>query len=128
MTIPVPPGFKHLHTTRQGTHWFIRSNGPHMEPDYLMVQDNEALLERNAAMANHNDGWSVDGRSKTDKLMRRVASVPWSIITDWRENLGVDYFSQDPDQQKAVNRLLDDADWRKLRTAHFTIGRQGNWV
>lgn len=106
--------------------WFMRSNGPFQDPDYLQVQDTEALLDRNQAMANHNDGWSVEGKSKGDKLLRRVASVPWTVITDWKENKGVDYFN--PDHQDAVNRLLDDSDWSRLRTAHFRIGKQGMWV
>lgn len=125
MSYSPPAGFKYLHTTRMGTMWFIRDNGPYLEPDYLQVQDTEAVLERNQAMANHNDGWSIDG-SKADKLLRRVATVPWSVITDWKENKGIDYYN--PDHQDAVNRLLDDADWSKLRTANFRIGRQSQWV
>jgi hypothetical protein len=111
-----------------GTHWFMKSNGPYMDPDYLMVQDTEATLDRNQAMANHNDGWSIDGRGKTDKLLRRTATTPWGVIAQWKENLGVDYWSQDPDQQRAVDRLLDSSDWQKLRTAHFRIGKQSQWV
>lgn len=127
MSYSPPPGFKYLHTTRMGTMWFMRDNGPYLEPDYLQVQDTEAILDHNKAMANHNDGWSLEG-SKTDKLLRRVASVPWAVITDWKENKGVDYFSTDPDQQAAVNRLLDDSDWQRLRTANFRIGKQSQWV
>jgi hypothetical protein len=126
MSYSPPPGFVHLHTTRMGTIWFMRSNGPYQEPDYLMVQDTQAVLDRNQALANHNDGWSIDGREKTDKLLRRVATVPWAVITDWKENKGVDYWN--PDHQDAVNRLLDDSDWSRLRTAHFRIGRQSSWV
>lgn len=127
MSYSPPAGFVHLHTTRMGTMWFMRDNGRYLEPDYLQVQDTEAVLDRNMAMANHNDGWSLEG-SKSDKLLRRVATVPWVVITDWKERLGVDYYSQDPDQQNAVNRLLDDSDWSRLRTAHFRIGKQGQWI
>lgn len=128
MSYTPPPGFKYLHTTRMGTMWFIRDSGiPGVEPDYLMVQDTQATLDRNVAMANHNDGWSVDG-SKSDKLLRRAAHVPFVVMEQWKQELGVDYRSTDPDQQAAVNRLLDDSDWRKLRTANFRIGRQTNWV
>lgn len=122
MTISVPAGFKHLHTTRQGTHWFIRSNGPHMEADYLMVQDTESLLDRNVAMANQNDGWSVEGASKADKLLRRMASVPWGLIAKWKNEEGIDYFN--PDHQDAVNAKLDSREYWKLRTADYRIGRQ----
>lgn len=128
MSYTPPPGFKYLHTTRMGTMWFIRDSGiPGVEPDYLQVQDTEAVLDRNQQMANHNDGWSLDG-SKSDKLLRRVASVPFVVMEHWKQELGVDYRSQDPDQQAAVNRLLDDSDWSRLRTAHFRIGKQSQWV
>lgn len=127
MSYSPPPGFKYLHTTRMGTMWFMRDNGLGMEPDYLMVQDTEASLDRNVAMANHNDGWSVDG-SKSDKLLRRAAHVPFVVMEQWKQELGVDYRSTDPDQQAAVNRLLDDSDWQRLRTAHYRIGRQSKWV
>lgn len=127
MSYSPPPGFKYLHTTRVGTMWFMRDNGPYLEPDYLQVQDTDALLQRNVAMANHNDGWSVDG-SKSDKLLRRVASVPFVVMEQWKQELGVDYRSTDPDQQAAVNRLLDDSDWSRLRTATYRIGKQTQWV
>ena len=128
MSYQVPPGFKHLHTTRMGTHWFMRaSDVPGGEPDYLMVQDTEATLDRNVAMANHNDGWSTDG-SKSDKLLRRCATVPFVVMEKWKEELGVDYRSTDPDQVAAVNRLLDSSDYQKLRTAHYRIGKQSKWV
>lgn len=127
MSYSPPPGFKYLHTTRMGTMWFMRDNGLGMEPDYLMVQDTEASLDRNVAMANHNDGWSVDG-SKSDKLLRRAAHVPFVVMEQWKQELGVDYRSQDPDQQAAVNRLLDDSDWSRLRTAHYRIGKRSQWV
>jgi hypothetical protein len=93
-----------------------------------MVQDTESVLERNVAMANHNDGWSIDGNGKADKLLRRVATVPFVVMEKWKQELGVDYRSQDPDQQAAVNRLLDSSDWSKLRTANFRIGRETRWV
>lgn len=118
-----PPGFRFLHATRYGTYWFVNADG-----DYWMVQDTQAILDHNQAMANHNDGWSVDGNGKTDKLMRRAATVPWVVQQMWKEEKGVDYRSPDPDQQAAVNRLLDDIDWSKLRTAHFRIGRHSKWV
>ena len=124
MSYTPPPGFVYLHTTRMGTMWFMRSNGPHAEPDYLQVQDTEALLDRNVAMANANDGWSVAGRSKADKLLRRQATVPWVVITDWKERLGIDYYSNDQDTQRKIDSLLDSSDYSKLRTANYVVGKR----
>jgi hypothetical protein len=124
MSYSPPPGFTFLHQTRFGTAWYIRSNGPNREPDYLMVQDMEATLDRNQAMANHNDGWSIEGRSKADKLLRRQATVPWGVITDWKENRGIDYWSRDPDVQRKIDSLLDSSDFSKLRTAHYFVGKR----
>lgn len=128
MSYTPPAGFVHLHTTRMGTMWFMRSNPWPMEPDYLQVQDTEAVLDRNVAMANHNDGWSIEGKSKADKLLRRQATVPWVVMTDWKENLGIDYFSTDPDVQRKIDGLLDSSDYSKLRTAHYTVGKRSREV
>ena len=122
---PAPPGFTFEFKSRMGVYWYSRPNGPNQTPDWIAIQDTQQILDQNQAMANHNDGWSVEG-SKSDKLLRRCASVPHVVIHDWRERLGVDYFN--PDHQQAVDRLLDDSDWSRLRTAHYRIGRQSQWV
>ena len=119
-SVPQPPngpaGFHYLSTSKMaGLHYWAKIDAKgNME--LAVTGDVEHVLDRNTAMRNHNDGWSNDGRAKSDKLMQRVASVPWGVIHLWREQLGVDYFSNDPDQQRAVNRLLNDSDWSKLRT------------
>ena len=43
-----------------------------------------------------------------------VARIPLIIVAKWRHELGVDYFN--PDHQDKVDRLLNDPDWRWLRT------------
>jgi hypothetical protein len=48
------------------------------------------------------------------------------VITQWKEQLGVDYWN--PDHSDKVNSLLDDSDYSRLRTANFRIGKQGQWV
>ena len=124
---PAPAGFTFEFKGKMGVYWYSRSNGPDKPLDWVAIQDTQEMLDRNQAMANHNDGWSVEG-SKSDKLLRRCASVPHVVIHEWREKLGVDYYSQDPDQQRAIDRLLDDPDWQKLRTAHYRIGKQSVWI
>ena len=43
-----------------------------------------------------------------------VARIPLMVIAKWRNELGVDYWN--PDHQDKVDALLNDADWRWLRT------------
>lgn len=124
---PPPPGFTFEFKSKHGVYWYSRPNGPGEPLDWVAIHDTQDVLDRNQAMANHNDGWSVEG-SKSDKLLRRCATVPWGVIHEWRETLGVDYFSSDPDMQRKVDQLLDSSDWSKLRTAHYRIGKQTQWV
>jgi hypothetical protein len=120
----IPAGFHFLMKSKAGISWFMRHNDDGSR-DFAAYADVEPLLDRNVAMQNHNDGWSVDGRGKADKLLRRVASVPWIVRYKWKQDFGVDY--NNPDHQQAVDRLLDSSDWSKLRTANFRIGKQSQW-
>ena len=68
----------------------------------------EALLDLNAAARNHCDPWNAA------RDVRLVARIPLIVIAKWRNELGVDYWN--PDHQHKVEALLNDADWRWLRT------------
>ena len=46
--------------------------------------------------------------------VRMVARIPLIVIAKWRNELGVDYWN--PEDQAKVDALLNDADWRWLRT------------
>src|SRR3990167_3870057 len=77
------------------------------------VQDVEERLDRNKALANHGDrGYGTD----RDKWLRRVGSIPNVVILAWLKE-GIDIFSTDPAMKLKVRRLLNDPDWRWLRTA-----------
>lgn len=124
---PPPPGFTYEFRSKQGIYWYSRPNGPDMTPDWVGIQDTQALdavLDRNQAMASTNDGWSVEGKSKSDKLLRRQATVPWDVINKWWDELGINYFSTDPDVQRKIDSLLDSSEYSKLRTADYTVGRR----
>ena len=73
------------------------------------AQDVAPILDRNRALATDGDGYTP-GRE-----MRRAASIPLVVAEKWRNELGVDLL--DPDHWPAVKRLLNDPDWRWLRTA-----------
>ena len=68
----------------------------------------EALLDLNREAANHCDPCN------TARDVRMVARIPLIVIAKWRNELGVDYWN--PDHQDKVDALLNDADWRWLRT------------
>jgi hypothetical protein len=74
------------------------------------VQDVAPALERNKALQNEGDGgWSPS------RELRRAASIPHVVILKWRHDHGIDVF--DRNHWPAVKRLLNDPDWRWLRTA-----------
>lgn len=74
-----------------------------------VCHDVEPLLDRNKALATHDDGYSHD------RSMRRVASIPFGLIEIWKSTYGVDPTA--PGNNKLLSRLLNDADLRFLRTA-----------
>lgn len=73
------------------------------------VTDDEAVIENNKRLANDGDGFlpSRDGR--------RIASIPPNVQLKWLTELGVDLMNKD--HMPAVRRLLNDPDWRFLRTS-----------
>jgi hypothetical protein len=68
----------------------------------------EGLLDLNREARNHCDPYNGA------RDVRMVARIPLIVIAKWRNELGVDYWN--PDHQDKVDALLNDADWRWLRT------------
>lgn len=77
-------------------------------------QDVEQMLDRNKAMANHNDGYSPT------REMRRVASIPLHLMMQWKAEEGWDAW--DPENHDRLARKLNDPDFAWLRTAPGRIG------
>lgn len=78
------------------------------------VQDVTPLLERNKALQNADDrGWSAS------RDLRRAAAIPDIIVLKWRNEYGIDVF--DRNHWPAVKKLLNDPEWRYLRTAPGTL-------
>lgn len=77
-------------------------------------QDVVPILERNRRLQNDDDqGWSAS------RDLRRAATIPDIIILKWRSEYGIDVFNRD--HWPAVKRLLNDPEWRYLRTAPGTL-------
>lgn len=72
-------------------------------------QDVEPRLDINKAMATHNDGYTPS------RDMRRVASIPLSLIAMWKQAEGWD--ALDPDHADKLKAKLNDSEWLWLRTA-----------
>ncbi len=89
----------------------------HAQPDRTFVietrQDVRPILERNKTLQTANDGF--DRR----RDLARVASIPVVVQYEWLKRYGVNIF--DPDQEKAVRRLLNDPEWRYLRTSEIHL-------
>lgn len=77
--------------------------------DILTVQDVGAYLDRNKAMANHNDGYTPS------RDMRRVADIPAIVIEKWLREEGLDVWN--PEHNDRLARKLNDPDYAWLRTA-----------
>lgn len=97
-----------LFTSEAGTRYSIEGDGEgqlliHAEADVY------AMLEANKAMFNANDGWSWS------RCMRRVASIPNVLRLKWLFEEGWDAWN--PDHQDALDKKLNDPDYRHLRTA-----------
>jgi hypothetical protein len=74
------------------------------------VQDVAPVLERNRTLQNADDGgWSPS------RELRRAATIPDIIVLKWRSEYGIDVFNRN--HWPAVKRLLNDPEWRYLRTA-----------
>jgi hypothetical protein len=81
---------------------------------FAATQDCDPVLDRNKAMANHNDGYSPS------REMRRVGSIPLVLIMKWKTEEGWD--ALDPDNKDRLVRKLNDPEYAYLRTAPGRIG------
>lgn len=77
-------------------------------------QDITPFLDRNKAMANHNDGYSET------RELRRVASIPEIVRMKWMNEEGWDCCA--PGNEDRLVKKLNDPDWRYLRTAEGRVG------
>lgn len=85
---------------------FDQSNG-----DFAVEtsQDVEPILDRNKRLRNDTDGYTPS------RDMKHIATIPNVVIELWLNRYGVNVFRKDHDS--AVRRLLNDPEWRNLRTS-----------
>lgn len=78
--------------------------------EIMSAQDVSAIVERNRAMALHNDGYTAD------RSMRRVAFIPAVIEQKWTEE------GWYPHDKAELARRLNSSEWSGLRTATGVLG------
>lgn len=104
MTRPWQP----LMRSESGIDYFFRDNE---DGTYSVwsTQENDPFLDRNKAMANHNDGWSPS------RDLRREGSVPLGLIEKWKQEEGVNVLK--PEGHEFLKRKLNDVEYQYLRTS-----------
>jgi hypothetical protein len=80
-------------------------------------QDVTPILEMNKALQNEPEAWKQGVKNS----WAHYAQIPNIVIEKWKNEHGVDVFNRD--HQKAVFRLLNDPEYRYLKTtAKFHAG------
>jgi len=90
--------------------------------DYYWDDNEQKLTVRN----RHEVGDILDGNKRDQarsvdhrfggEMMHRMAEIPMAVVVQWKQKYGVDIFSSDPWHKKRVRQLLNDPEWRYLRT------------
>ncbi|HWA60863.1 MAG TPA: hypothetical protein VG939_05785 [Caulobacteraceae bacterium] len=101
-------GLAPLFTSSAGVRHAWRDDGDGVRT-LVSSQDVEAILDRNKAMATHNDGYAPS------RELRRVASIPLVLILKWKNEEGWNAF--DPACAERLRRKLNDPEYQFLRTA-----------
>lgn len=77
-------------------------------------EDVAPLLDHNKMLQNHGPMPGSFGSTKNELGLRKVASIPPSVQLKWYVEKGVEVWN--PAHEQAVTKLLNDAEWRYLRT------------
>lgn len=82
------------------------------------VQSVDGLLKRNKELRDQGGKGHLNALAKRGikASWMHAATVPNIIIHKWMAEEGINFFSPDPDQQKAVRRKLNSPEYAYLRT------------
>lgn len=69
----------------------------------LIADNRRQVIEANHSQQIRND-WI------------KYASVPYVVIDKWRNELGINFMTTDPEEWKVVMALINSRDWRDLKT------------
>lgn len=101
-----------LLTSAGGVRWYMRQE----EDGTVHIgssHDIDPILDANAAIANHSDGWNHD------KTFRHIGRVPHGLIEQWSAEDGIDFYNENC--AKEVIRRLNSSEYHKLRTSHWKV-------
>ena len=82
---------------------------------YETIQDCDPIVDANKQQQNET-------APRGD--FRLQARIPLIFRQKWIDEHGVDFLSRDPDVQAKVDRLLDDPDYRWMRTSTGTLQKR----
>jgi hypothetical protein len=96
-------------------HWMVRDGD---QTRFAATADVAPALERNKAMATHNDGYSPS------RELRRVASIPYVVGLQWLNEEGWWFMDagHDPDVARKLAQKLNSSEYLYLRTAEGRVG------
>lgn len=77
---------------------------------YEIKQDCAPIADANAEARNHCNPYNKS------RDLRLDARIPLIYRQVWLDRYGVDFLSPDRDVQKKVDKLLDDPEWRWMKT------------
>jgi hypothetical protein len=95
------------------TQWFV--DGEKDSFHLIREQDVEPILELNKAKQGMGRGYYA-----ADPDMWKVASIPLMVQFKWATEHGITDIT-DPEHWPRVQRLLNDPEWRYLKTADIII-------
>lgn len=109
---------RRFNLTEQGDTEALVLHSDHSEGKAYLekVQDVEPILERNKALQNHDGLLPME---QGEGEFRRVGTIPNVVTEKWKNELGVDVFN--PAHWPKVRALLNDPEWRYLRSSEGTI-------
>jgi len=90
--------------------------------DYYWDEQTETITQRTRESvgdileANKQQQSRAIDQRYGNEMMHHVADIPMSVVWKWKKDHGVDVFSSDPDQKRKVRRLLNDPEYRYLRS------------
>jgi len=90
--------------------------------DWYWDADNETFTIRNRhnlgnilEMNKSQAAGSLESRFGGE-MLHHVAEIPLCVVTKLKKEHNIDVFTSDPTEKRRLRRLLDDPEWRFLKT------------